>query len=255
MKDITTINHSNKDYNILFLHHSTGNIIFHGGEYPNLIVRKLFPQRAFVSRWFSDYNKVNSTKYKIKEQFFPKSTPYGWNNYPYDYYNIWVKHAGNQSFLNEPTLEMLTKKYNLIIFKHCYPVSNIATDINKPDINSREKRIENYKLQYLALKQKLNEFPETKFLLWTGAIQVKNNITEEEALNARTFFNWVKNEWDTLNDNIFLWDFYNLETEGDLYLKDLNANNINDSHPGKSFAKKVAPLFCKRIIEVIEHDI
>lgn len=66
--------------------------------------------------------------------------------------------------MNEPTLEILSKKYNLIIFKHCFPVCNISEDTNHPDINSSEKRIENYKLQYIALKQKLRAFPDTNFL-------------------------------------------------------------------------------------------
>lgn len=243
-----------KEYRIIFLHHSTGRIIYNGGKEPNLIMRKLFPQKAYVPKWFDDYNKRNGTNYLIKEQFFPKNKPYGWNNYPYDYYNIWVKNAGDSPYMEEPTLEILTQQYDLIIFKHCYPVSNIVNDINKPDINSSDKRLENYKLQYLALKKKLLEFPNTKFLIWTGAVQVKANTTSEQAVNTKSFFEWVKNEWNTDANNIFIWDFYELETEGELYLKNENASNNNDSHPGKSFAEKVAPLFCQRIIEVIKQN-
>jgi hypothetical protein len=245
---------SQKEYKIIFLHHSTGQVIYNAGNETNRIVRKLFPQKAYVSQWFADYNNANGTNYNITEQFFPKSKPYGWNNYPYDYYNIWVKNAGEQPYLGEPTLEILTKQYDLIIFKHCFPVSNIIEDINQPDINSPEKRIENYKLQYLALKQKLNEFPNTKFLVWTGAVQVESNTTKEQAQRAKDFFDWVKNDWDTADDNIFLWDFYELETEGGLFLKNENATNRSNSHPGKSFAAKAAPLFCQKIIEVIQHN-
>jgi len=78
---------------------------------------------------------LNGTNYTITEQFFPRKELYGWNNYPYDYYNIWVKNAGDQPYLNEPTLEILTRQYELIIFKHCYPVSNINEDLNHPVIN------------------------------------------------------------------------------------------------------------------------
>jgi hypothetical protein len=245
---------SQKKCNILFLHHSTGHIIYHAGEERNLILRKLFPKEAFVEKWFSEYNKNNGTNYKIKHQFFPKENPYGWNNYPYDYYNIWVKNAGTLPFMNEPTLEILTKEYDVIIFKHCYPVSNLEQD-NRPDINSPKKTLENYKLQYEAIKQKLYEFPQTKFIIWTGAIQVKNNISQDQAKRAKEFFEWVKNEWDQPDDNIYIWDFYSLQTEGSLYLIDSNAQNINNSHPGKLFAKKVAPLFCQKITDVIYHNI
>lgn len=243
----------NIDCNILFLHHSTGNIIYHAGEERNRIMKKLFPKKSFVERWFCEYNKVNGTNYLITDQFFPKNHPYGWNNYPFDYYNIWVKNAGSQYYMNEPTLEILTKKYDVIIFKHCYPVSNIEED-QCPDINSPKKTLENYKLQYEAIKRKLYEFPQTKFLIWTGAIQVENNISQNQAKKAKEFFEWVKNEWDKPDDNIYIWDFYHLETEGTLYLKDIYAKNSHDSHPANLLARKVAPIFCEKIIEVIQHN-
>lgn len=254
MKAEEEIRDINKKCNIIFLHHSTGQLIYYAGQKPNRILKRLFPKLAYVPKWFADYNAKNNTNYQITEQFFPKSTPYGWNNYPYDYYNIWVKNAGELAYLDEPTLEMLTKQYDLIIFKHCYPVSNVDNDINKPDVDSNEKRLENYKLQYSALKQKLYEFPHTKFLIWTGAAQLKSNVTKEQAINARTFFDWVRYEWGNANDNIYLWDFYDLETEGDLYLKNENAQSNKDSHPGELFAKRAAPLFCEKIIEVIQHN-
>lgn len=241
-------------YKIIFLHHSTGGIIKSGEIRPIRFIGRFLKQESYISNWLKQYNTSNETNYVIDEQYFPKEELYGWNNYPYDYYNIWVKNAGDQPYLNEPTLEILTKQYNLIIFKHCYPVSNIKEDINQPDINSSEKRIENYKLQYLALKQKLNEFPDTKFLVWTGAAQIESNITKEQAQRAKEFFDWVLKEWDTPNDNIFIWDFYNLETEGTLYLKTEFATNPSDSHPNLSFAKRVSRLFCERIIEVIEQN-
>ena len=89
----------------------------------------------------------------IEEMAFPKASPYGWHNYPYDYYNIWVKNAGNEPFMEEPTLEILTKQYQVVIFKHCFPVSNIQPDQDSADINSDFKSLSNYKLQYLALKR------------------------------------------------------------------------------------------------------
>ena len=213
-------------------------------------IGKLMNQRSFVAKWLEDYNKKHGANYVFEEQFFPKKKPYGWNNYPYDYYNIWVKNAGEEPYMNEPTLEILTKKYNMIVFKHCFPVSDINEDINQADINSPEKRIENYKLQYNALKQKMLEFPDTKFLVWTGAARVEKSITKERAQRAKSFFDWVRKEWDTPGDNIYIWDFYDLETEGDLYLKPEYASSPTDSHPNKILAEKAAPLLCQRIVEI-----
>ena len=185
---------------------------------------------------------------------FPKEAPYGWNNFPYDYYNIWVKNAGDKPFMEEPTLEMLTKEFQIVIFKHCFPVSNIQEDLDSADINSDVKTISNYKLQYIALRDKLHEFPDTKFILFTGAAQVKSNISEDEAKRAREFFRWVTDEWDLPDDNIYLWDLYKLETEGDLYLKEKYSLNPNNSHPNKDFAGKVVILLFNRILDVIENN-
>jgi hypothetical protein len=44
------------------------------------------------------HNKKHNVNYQISEIAFPKTRPYGWNNYPYDYYNIWIKNAG-ENFL------------------------------------------------------------------------------------------------------------------------------------------------------------
>jgi hypothetical protein len=243
-----------ENYNILFLHHSTGDAIWKGGSKSFEIKGVHFGADYDVPKWFDTYNKLKGTKYKISEQNFPKAKPYGWSNYPYDYYNIWVKNAGNKEYRSEPTLEILTKKYKLIIFKHCFPVSDLSSDTSKINIDSPEKTIENYKLQYTALKRKLLQYPETKFIIWTGAVLVQPQVSEANAKNARDFFEWVRTTWDTKGDNIFLWDFYELETEGGLYLKPEYSTSPNNSHPNKMFAQKVAPLFCQRIIDVIENN-
>lgn len=218
---------------ILFLHHSTGECIWNGGVEP----------------WLAAYNTANKTEFVITEQSFPKDSPYGWSNAPYDYWNIWVRHEGPKPYKGEPTLEMLCPKYDVIVFKHCFPVSAIEEDTGEPDVASEDKRIENYKLQYAQLKKKLREFPKTKFIIWTGAALVKSETDEEAAKRAQTFFEWVVRTWDEPGDNIFLWDFRALETDGGPFMKDEYA--MGDSHPNETFSKKVAPYLCQRIVDVI----
>ncbi len=223
-------------YNILFLHHSTGRMVWEGG----------------VREWFENYNKENSTDYGIVEQSFPKSKPYGWNNYPFDYWNIWVKHSGEKPYKREPTLEMLTKEYDMIIWKHCFPVGMTSENTGSPDIESDIKRTENYMVQYEALKKKMHEFSETNFLVWTPSVLVKSKMDDRQAERLRDFRNWMVDEWDEKGDNIFIWDFYSIETQGGLYLKPEYARGETDSHPNQEFSKMAAPLFCSRIVDVIE---
>ncbi|MHC1778246.1 MAG: hypothetical protein AB9834_22795 [Lentimicrobium sp.] len=239
-------------YKIGFLHHSTGNVIWTGKPTGIKKITSIFNKYEAVPEWFDGYNKSDGKNYFITEQNFPKAKPYGWSNYPFDYYNIWVKNAGENAYMEEPTLEMLTKEYNMIIFKHCYPVGNIQESADSANPDSDIKTLQNYKLQYLALKEKLRSFPETKFLIWTAAAFVESQTTPEEAERTREFVDWVIHEWDTEGDNIFLWDFYSLETEGGQFLKPDYAVGENDSHPNGAFANKVAPLFCQRIVDVIE---
>ena len=235
-----------EEVKIIYLHHSTGEVIWNGAASS--------AKKAELPLLLSKHNKEHNTNYTIKELEFPKAEPYGWNNYPYDYYNIWVKNAGDVPFLEEPTLEMLTKDYKVIIFKHCFPVCNIQADQDLADISSELKTISNYKLQYVSLRDKLNEFPDTKFILFTGAALVKSAVTEDEAKRAREFFSWVINEWEIPGDNIFLWDLYSLQTEGGLYFKDEFAVSSKDSHPNKKFASKSVNLLFNRIIDVMVNN-
>jgi len=227
--------------NIIFLHHSTGRVIWNGDDHS-------------LKQLFKEYNKEFDTNYALREQSFPNKSPYGWKNYPFDYYNIWVKNAGEEPYMEEPTLEMLTKDYQVIIFKHCFPVSNIQADLVSPDINSDIKTLSNYKLQYSALRDKLHEFPDTKFIIWTGAAQVEAVISEDEAIRANEFFGWVTDQWDLPGDNIYIWDLYNLQTEGGLYFKDEYAVSLRDSHPNEEFAGKVVDLLFNRVIDVIDNN-
>lgn len=236
--------------NIIFLHHSTGKCIWEGGL--SNFGKKLGFDSDVVN-WFDDYNDETGKNYKIQETDFPKKSPYGWNNYPFDYYNIWVKNAGTQPFMEEQTLELLTKKYDVIIFKHCYPVSSIQADSTTPDINSDKKTLGNYKLQYEALKSKLLEFPETKFIVWTPTALVEKASNKDEAVRATEFSEWVKSIWDTKGDNIYLWDFRDLQVDGGLFFKNEYAESELNSHPNAKFSKSVAPYFCNRIVDVIEN--
>lgn len=239
-------------YKIIFLHHSTGRVIWEGKPEGLKKITGIFSKVEAVPDWFETYNETSNTNYFITEQDFPRAKPYGWHNYPYDYYNIWVKNAGTSAYQEEPTLEMLTQQYDLIIFKHCFPVGNIVADADSADIGSSDKTLSNYKAQYRAIKEKLLQFPENRFLLWTPAALTEAMTTPEEAQRTREFAEWVKNEWDTVGDNIFLWDFYELETEGGQYLNPEYAVGKNDSHPSKAFAAKASPLFCQRIVDIIE---
>lgn len=220
---------------IVFLHHSTGGVIWDGG----------------MPDWLDAYNAEHGTTYRIIDREYP-GDGYPWDNYPYDYWNIWVRHAGDKPYKKQDTLEILTRDYDVIIWKHCYPVSAVQADTGSPKVRSDVRSLENYKLQYEALRDKMHEFPDTRFIIWTGAARVQAATDEAQARRAREFFAWVVETWDEPGDNIYVWDFWQLETEGGLYLLEEYAASAEDSHPNSAFAARVAPFLGQRIVDVIE---
>lgn len=226
---------------VLFLHHSTGEAIWNGG----------------VEAWFTDHNAAEGTDYSIQETPYPDS-PYPWDNYPYDYWNLWVNHAGPSRHDGQETLDMLAPRYELIVFKHCFPVSLVEADSGSPDVSSDTRSLENYRLQYQALKTKLRSFPDKRFLVWTGAALTETALVQDyggslaHAARAREFFTWVKDEWDEPGDNIFVFDFFELETEGGDTFIEAYAEDPTDPHPNQAFAETVAPRFGRRVVDVLE---
>lgn len=246
---------------ILLLHHSTGEIVWRG-TCPTLpwrllrrmgaLVRCQLERKPLLSALFAEYNRSRGTNLQLVAQTFPKPIPYGWRNYPFDYYNIWVKHAGPEPFLEEPTLELLARNYDVIVLKHCFPVANVQPDKGPADVDSDHRSLANYKLQYLALREKFYEFPATKFVVWTGAAQVRARTTEEEAKRFQEFVHWVIQEWDSPKDNLFVWDFYGLQTQGQLFLQEQFAQSATNSHPNAAFAASAAKLLFRRLVDVVE---
>jgi hypothetical protein len=218
---------------VMFLHHSTGDCVWSGG----------------VPAWLAQQNADHGTSYAIDKLAFP-NTPYAWENYPYDYWNIWVSNAGSAAYQAQPTLEMLCSQYEVIVLKHCFPVSGIGPDTGSPNIASSSKTIENYTLQYNALKAKMRSFPSNRFIVWTGAALIEGATNPIQAARAKQFFDWVKTTWDEPGDNVYVWDFWSLETDGGLYLTPAHATG--DSHPNAGFSAEVAPLFGARVVDVIE---
>jgi hypothetical protein len=242
---------------IVFLHHSTGEVVWKGG----------------VPRFIQSWNTAHGTNYEITELAYPSATGghtrlrellparvfnkvisdhYPWDNQPYDYWNLWVAHTGENRDKAELNLDDLAKSYDVIVFKHCFPISQVKADSGSPSVSSPEQTLANYKLQYEALKQRLHQFPKIRFILWTGPALTQAITNPENAERARQFSTWVKNTWDEKGDNIFVWDFRDLETGGGLYLRPEHAHGPENPHPAQDFAAKAAPLLGKRIVDVIE---
>ncbi|WP_168582198.1 SGNH/GDSL hydrolase family protein [Gephyromycinifex aptenodytis] len=218
---------------VLFIHHSTGKRIWQGG----------------LPEWIEQHNKDTGANYHLVERSYPDK-PYPWSNDPHDYWQLWVQHSGQDAFRKQPTLEQIAPAYDLVVWKHCYIGSEMEPLKGEPDVSSKNKSVENYKLQYEALKAKMREFPDTKFLVWTLPPHVAANTSPEQAARADEFAEWVRTSWDEPGDNIFVWDFRAIAAENGV-LAPRYASGEKDSHPNDELSKKAAPMLGQRIVDVL----
>jgi hypothetical protein len=232
---------------VIFLHHSTGGAVYSHGDVPE---------------YFEQYNQTNGTSYTITERGYPNS-PYPWANYPYDYWHLWVDGNCDSDESGIECLNTLAAEYEVVIWKHCYPGAAIKADNGTPDISSNRKSLENYKLQYEALKTEMSKYPDTKFIVWTLAPLHSLSTNADDAARAMEFVDWVNNDWLSENPgNIYIFDFYSLTAElsenpaegqtGCLKYEYEKSHDSGDSHPNPTANLTIGPIFAQRIIDVIE---
>jgi len=237
---------------IIFLAHSTGTNLFNQGD---------------VSEWIQSYNSSNGTTYQITRRSYP-NTPYTWDNYPYDYWNLWINGQCNSDSTGIECLESLTQDYDVIIFKHCYPGASILPDTGNPSVTSEVKKLENYKLQYRALRDKLDTFPDTKFIIWTLVPRHRLATNSGNAGRAKEFVEWVKNEYlsedGDPHNNIYIFDFFGIVAESNPTPENGEINCLkyeyelshtdSDSHPNQAANQYAGPIFAQFIVDSIESN-
>ena len=234
----------------IFLHHSTGQGVFVDGK---------------VASWINQYNSKNGTNYTVTARAYP-GTPYPWENYPYDYWNLWLNGQCSTVDANTQCLGNILQSYDMVIFKHCFPGAGIGPDQGTPAVNSPVKTIGNYKLQYRALRNLMDQYPAKKFIVWTLAPLHRLGTTTEEATRAREFVNWVKSTWlsedGKTHPNIYIFDFYNLVAESNTnpvngkvnclkYEYEISHSN-GDSHPNLLANQTVGPVFAEFIVNTFK---
>jgi uncharacterized protein YjdB len=236
---------------VIFLHHSTGGGVYYEGN---------------VAAWIDNYNTQHSTSYNVTERSYP-NTPYPWQNYPYDYWNLWINNGCDNSDPDIECLSGLCANYNVIIFKHCFPGSDIVADDPSPTISSPKQTVANYKLQYRALRDLMDTYPNNKFIVWTLAPNHRLATNDADAARAKQFVDWVKNEWlsedGESHPNIYIFDFWGIVAESNpspvngkvnclKYDYELSHNDYN-SHPNPLANETAGPVFAQFIVNTIEN--
>lgn len=240
--------HTLKSQDVIFLHHSVGNNVYEDGK---------------VAEWIDAYNSESGRSINLSERDYP-DTPWPWNNYPYDWWKLWVDGSCNSADPDIECLNTLAEDYDLIIFKQCYPGASILANSETPDVTSDVKTVDNYKEQYRALRGVFDSYPDTRFMVWTLTPLHRLSTNTDRANRAHEFVEWVKNEWlsedGQAHPNIYVFDFFGLIAEPDpspeygaqYRLKYIfeRSHSESDSHPNDSANAYVGPHFAIAITEV-----
>ena len=222
---------------VIYLHHSTGQNIWDGG----------IPDQV------EKYNEAHGTDIVITQQAYPYE-PYPWENNPYEYWDLWVNHSGDNRAQEQPTLDQIAADFDVVVWKNCFISAGMVPDDGKPDVSSSEKTPANYKLQYNAVKDAMLAHPDTTFVVWTIPPKTSGDTTDEAAALTNAMVDWMRTEWDTPGDNIHLWDYHALALEGSpdgLHPAQGYSVAENDSHPSKETAQRTAPKFANRLGDVM----
>jgi hypothetical protein len=230
----------------ILLHHSVGGNVYTEGQ---------------VTAWITNYNIAHGTNFQIDEHSYPDS-PWPWNNYPYDYWKLWVDGSCNNSDADIACLDQIAANYELVIFKHCFPGADLRDTELTTDLSIKTN--ENYKYLYRQLLKKFDSMPNKKFLIWTLAPENSRSTDKEQGTNAYNFVQWVKYIWRTedgkLHPNVFVFDFFGLVAEmssnpasGIQYgLKTVYQRSTTDGHPNTTANLMVGPLFAQAVVDILK---
>lgn len=234
---------------VLFIHHSTGGNIIKDGRLRDLLEQ----ENSDIELWDHSYNLFPIFPGLVAKftNFTGLTDPQGKrlmmdynivlsNNSPKEYAEI---------FSRQPSDSTLAKilSYDVILFKNCFPTSNIKDD----------GQLEQYKRYYVQIRESLKKYSTKKFVLFTSPPlrkEVANPITSGR---ARALAEWLKSpEFLSDTQNLKVFDLYGelAESQGeykDTLRRDFVGPIFLDSHPNKKANIHVAQVLAHYIVQLL----
>ena len=217
---------------IIFLHHSCGHNLIEQGD-----VRQGLTKRGydFYDHGYNDDGlRLADGSYSGMNFDVP-----GDNTDPDGYAEIFTQP------LNDPPDNTFSHlmQYDIIIFKSCYPTSNIAS----------EEQLEAYQEYYRTIRDRMDQHPEKTFIIVTQPPEVPGNSDEGAGSRARDFVNWLQSsEYLDGHANIFVFDFFGLLADDDNFLRSEYRFDDYDGHPNQRANQEIGPIFVDFIDQVIQ---
>lgn len=219
-------------------------------------VRLIFIHHSCGSNWLSDSNGGLGIALR-NNNYFVSDTNYGWgpdsvgSSTDIGHWWLWFRGPDSTEYLNALYAENgqhssysrmstdVSGENEIIMFKSCYPNSALKGDVNDPvppiDSNplrgqscgSQDHTVANAKGIYIDLLEYFKTQPDKLFVVVTAPPLTDATYAD----NARTFNNWLVNEWltDYNVGNVFVFDFYNVLTTngGDANINDAGLESGN----------------------------
>ncbi|MCF6277729.1 MAG: hypothetical protein L3J16_03140 [Anaerolineales bacterium] len=213
----------NQPVKLIFIHHSTGENWLTDG-YGNL-GRTLGENNYFVSDtnygWGPDSIGDRTDIPDWVEWFASDQTP----TYMNALFNEFGQNADYTRNLSDPGGENV-----IIMFKSCFPNSDLYGNPNDPPGDYEELTVAGAKYVYNEILQYFESRPDKLFI----AITAPPLSDPTNAANARAFNDWLVNEWlaDYGGNNVAVFDFYDVLTAHGASGDTLNYPS-DDDHPSE----------------------
>ena len=146
--------------------------------------------------------------------------------------NIWARYS--------TSAYRKVKKYAVVMFKSCFPASNIES----------QEQLREYQQYFNKIAESFQKQKDVVFIACTAPPLVPNESNGQNAKRARRFNNWLKNEWAPKLKNVEVFDFYGVLADNSGFLLKSYRQDEYDSHPatlGNKAATKKFVSFIKKL--------
>ncbi len=132
--------------------------------------------------------------------------------------------------------------FDVIIFKSCFPNSNIVD----------EAMLRDYQTYFLAIRDVIDQHPDKLFIAFTTPPLVPNETTLDNAARAGRWSTYLtSDEYLAGHPNLAVFDFFNALADSDGYLRAEYRADEWDSHPNERANATVGPL----LVEFVDRTV
>ena len=217
---------------IIFMHHSTGQNLMNQGGLRGILAAHPYElwDHGYNGEGLSDASgHALGTNWNVPND---NTDPDGW----YHIFDQPISSPPDNTFSH-----ML--EYDVIIFKSCFPSSDIYS----------EERLEAYRSYYLSIRDVMDQHPDKIFIPWTTPPLVPNETSPENAARAQQWSAYLtSDEYMAGHENVFVFDIFSLWSDEAGFLRAEYRADEWDSHPNEFANRTAAPIFAEFIHNAIQ---